>query len=79
MEQFLKAHVGQIPHRLYQPGGDFFGQNLRRYNSKRLVKPTKKNTNALLEKIRGIINANKSVSQTPLFGRLNPIIPCWAN
>jgi RNA-directed DNA polymerase len=60
-------------------GFDFLGQNLRKYDGKPLVKPSKKNTHAFLEKVRGIIDANKSVSQTVLIGLLNPVIRGWAN
>jgi RNA-directed DNA polymerase len=60
-------------------GFDFLGQNLRKYDGKPLVKPSKKNTHAFLEKVRGIIEANKSVSQTLLIGLLNPVIRGWAN
>ena len=60
-------------------GFDFLGQNLRKYDGKPLVKPSKKNTHALMEKVRGIIEANKSVSQTLLIGLLNPVIRGWAN
>jgi RNA-directed DNA polymerase len=60
-------------------GFDFLGQNLRRYGGKPLVKPSKKNTHAFLEKVRGIIGANKALSQTALIGLLNPVIRGWAN
>lgn len=60
-------------------GFDFLGQNLRKYGGKPLVKPSRKNTKAFLEKVRGIIEKNKSVSQSVLIGRLNPVIRGWAN
>ncbi len=60
-------------------GFDFLGQHLRKYDGKPLVKPSKKNTHALMEKVRGIIDANQSVSQTVLIGLLNPVIRGWAN
>jgi RNA-directed DNA polymerase len=60
-------------------GFDFLGQNLRKYDGKPLVKPSKKNTHAFLEKVRGPIDANKSVSQTLLIGLLNPVIRGWVN
>ena len=50
-----------------------------KYDVKPLVKPSKKNTHAFMEKVRGIIDANKSVSQTALIGLLNPAIRGWAN
>ena len=43
------------------------------------MKPSKKNTHAFLEKVRGIIATNKSASQTRLIVLLNPLIRGWAN
>lgn len=60
-------------------GFDFLGQNLRKYDGKPLVKPSKKNTHVFLEKVRGIIGTNKAVSQVALIGLLNPVIRGWAN
>lgn len=60
-------------------GFDFLGQNLRKYGGKPLVKPSRKNTKAFLEKVRGIIDQNKAVTQTVLIGLLNPVIRGWAN
>jgi RNA-directed DNA polymerase len=84
VEQFLKERglalstdKTRIIH--IDEGFDFLGQNLRKYDGKPLVKPSKKNTHAFMEKIRGIIETNKSVSQTVLIGQLNPVIRGWAN
>src|SRR4029453_3062789 len=52
-------------------GFDFLGQNLRKYGGKALAKPSKKNTHGFLEKVRGIIDVSKSVSQKVLVKRLN--------
>ena len=60
-------------------GFDFLGQHLRKYNGKLLIKPSKKNTHAMLEKVRGLINANKSATQAKLIAMLNPVIRGWAN
>jgi len=73
----LSADKTRITH--IDEGFDFLGQNLRKYDGKPLVKPSKKNTHALMEKVRGIIEVNKSVSQTLLIGLLNPVIRGWAN
>ncbi len=59
-------------------GFDFLGQNLRKYDGKPLVKPSKKNTHTFLEKIRGLIGANKTVSHATLIDILNPVIRGWA-
>ena len=58
---------------------DFLGQNLRKYDGKPLVKPSKKNTHAFLEKVRGLIGVNKTVSQAMLIDILNPVIRGWAS
>ena len=60
-------------------GFDFLGQNLRKYGGKPLVKPSRKNTHAFLEKVRGWIDANLAVNQLVLIGLLNPVIRGWAN
>jgi RNA-directed DNA polymerase len=73
----LSADKTRITH--INEGFDFLGQNLRKYDGKPLAKPSKKNTHAFLEKVRGIIDANQSVSQTLLIGLLNPVIRGWAN
>jgi len=84
VEQFLKerglmlsADKTRITH--IDEGFDFLGQNLRKYDGKPLVKPSKKNTQVFLEKVRGLIKANQSISQTQLTAVLNPVIRGWAN
>jgi RNA-directed DNA polymerase len=73
----LSADKTRITH--INDGFDFLGQNLRKYDGKPLVKPSKKNTQMFLRKVRGLIDANKSVSQTMLMSVLNPVIRGWAN
>ena len=84
VEQFLRerglvlsADKTRITH--IDEGFDFLGQNLRKYDGKPLVKPSKKNKQVFLEKVRGLIGANQSVSQTLLMAVLNPVIRGWAN
>jgi RNA-directed DNA polymerase len=60
-------------------GFDFLGQHLRKHGGKLLVTPSKKNTKAFLEKVRRIIDDNKSVSQQDLIKLLNPVIRGWVN
>jgi RNA-directed DNA polymerase len=83
VERFLKerglalsADKTRITH--IDEGFDFLGQNLRKYDGKPLVKPSKKNTLAFLEKVRALIGANKTVSQAMLIDILNPVIRGWA-
>ena len=84
VEQFLSDRSLQLsPEKTcithIDDGFDFLGQNLRKYDGKLLVKPSKKNTHAFLEKVRGIIDVNKSASQENLIGLLNPVIRGWVN
>ncbi len=60
-------------------GFDFLGQNIRRYRGKLLIKPSAKNVQALLSKVRAIIKANKAVKVGLLIVQLNPIIRGWAH
>jgi hypothetical protein len=60
-------------------GFDFLRQYLRKYDGKALVKSSKENTQAFLEKVRGIIGGNGTVSQTLLIDLLNPVMRGWAN
>jgi RNA-directed DNA polymerase len=84
VEQFLNERGLQLsPEKTcithIEQGFDFLGQHLRKFGGKLLVKPSKKNTHAFLEKVRGIIDANKSASQENLIGLLNPVIRGWTN
>jgi RNA-directed DNA polymerase len=60
-------------------GFDFLGQNIRKYRGKLLIKPSAKNVQALLSKVRAIIEANKAVKAGLLIVQLNPIIRGWAH
>jgi RNA-directed DNA polymerase len=60
-------------------GFDFLGQNIRKYNGKLLIKPSKKNIKAFLDKVREIVKENKSAKQISLIALLNPLIKGWAN
>jgi RNA-directed DNA polymerase len=60
-------------------GFDFLGWNIRKYNGKLLIKPSKTNVKAHLDKIREIIKANKTAKQDSLINLLNPILRGWAN
>ncbi|HFX2805490.1 TPA: group II intron reverse transcriptase/maturase [Pseudomonas aeruginosa] len=59
-------------------GFDFLGKNIRKFNGVCLTQPSKKNTKAFLDSIRGLIRANKAVKQDDLIGMLNPRIKGWA-
>jgi RNA-directed DNA polymerase len=42
-------------------GFDFLGQNIRKYNGKLLIKPSKANVATFLEKVRSAVKGNKAL------------------
>jgi RNA-directed DNA polymerase len=60
-------------------GFDFLGQNVRKYGSKLLIKPSKKNVSLFLEKVRETIKGHPTATAENLIYLLNPIIRGWAN
>lgn len=60
-------------------GFDFLGCNIRMYNNKLLTKPSKKNYQVIIDKIREVIKNNQSMKQELLIRALNPIIRGWVN
>ena len=62
-----------------EEGFDFLGWNIRKYNGTLLMKPSKGNVKAHLDKIREVIKANKAAKQVNLIRLLNPILRGWAN
>lgn len=73
----LSPEKTQIVH--IDEGFDFLGQNIRKYDGKLLIKPSEKNVNAFLQKIREVIRTNKGATAGHLIAMLNPIIRGWAN
>ena len=59
-------------------GFDFLGQHVRKFKDKLIIKPSKKNVKAVLEKVRGIIRGNKAAKTVNLIALLNPVIKGWA-
>ncbi len=70
-EKTLITHIDE--------GFDFLGQNVRKYNGKLLIKPSKKSIQAHLDKLRGIIKDNQTTTAGLLITKLNLIIRGWAN
>lgn len=70
-EKTLITHIGT--------GFDFLGQNIRKYNRKVLIKPSKKNVKSFLEEIRRVIRKHPMIKQESLIGMLNPKIRGWTN
>ena len=60
-------------------GFDFLGQNIRKYNGKLLIKPSKNAVKAFLKKVRTIVKENKTATQDLLIRKLNPVIRGWVN
>ncbi len=84
VEQFLRDRGLQLsPEKTcithIEQGFDFLGQNLRKFDGKLIIQPSKKNTHAFLEKVRELIRQNRGTSQTDLIRQLNPVIRGWAN
>lgn len=70
-EKTLITHIDE--------GFDFLGKNIRKYNGKLLIKPSKSSVKAFLGKVRSIIKDNKSATQEMLIRKLNPVIRGWVN
>lgn len=60
-------------------GYDFLGQNVRRYGSKLLIKPSQKNVKTFLRKVRDLIKTLRPAPQLKVIEALNPVINGWAS
>ena len=60
-------------------GFNFLGQNVRLYGDKVLIKPSKEAQARIYDKIRDIVQRNKSAEQRDLIRLLNPVIQGWVN
>ncbi len=69
-----KTKITHIEH-----GFDFLGQNVRKYNGKLLIKPSKASVSSIKSKIKDIISNNKSCKTESLIRMLNPVIRGWCN
>ena len=85
VEQFLRDRGLQLsPEKTcithIDQGFDFLGQNLRKFDGKLLIRPSKKNTHAFLEKVAEARRAESEPSaKLHLIRQLNPVIRGWAN
>ena len=59
-------------------GFDFLGENIRKYNGKLLIKPSKRNMLKFIGRIRSMIRDNRHVPAGQLIAMLNPILRGWA-
>jgi RNA-directed DNA polymerase len=84
VEQFLKERSLELSHEKtrithIRDGFDFLGQTIRRYRcGKVLVKPSRKNVQTFLDKIRETIRNSGSWTAGELIHRLNQQIKGWA-
>lgn len=62
-----------------EDGFNFLGQNIRKYNGKLLIKPSKESIKSIRRKIRDIVRSNRGKAAHVLIGRLNPVIRGWSN
>jgi RNA-directed DNA polymerase len=60
-------------------GFDFLGFNVRKYNGKLLIKPSKSGIKRIKAKIRDYLNDNKTRRTDIVIAKLNTIIGGWAN
>lgn len=60
-------------------GFDFLGHQVRKYQGKLLIKPSKKSIKAFLDDIRSIIRKCKAMKTVDLINLLNPKIRGWAH
>ena len=59
-------------------GFDFLGRNVRKYNGKLLIKPSKRNLTDFLGKLRDLIETQLHTSAGELIRQLNPMLRGWA-
>jgi RNA-directed DNA polymerase len=60
-------------------GFDFLGWNVRLFERSLLVRPSKKNVKAFLDKIRSLLKSLQAVAPGTVIDQLTPIIRGWAN
>jgi RNA-directed DNA polymerase len=83
VEQFLAERGLELSHEKtrvthIENGFDFLGTHVRKYHGKLLCTPAKKNVQAFLDTIRGIVKGNKQATTGNLIMQLNPVIRGWA-
>ncbi len=71
--QTEKTHIT-----LVTDGFDFLGQNVRRYDNKLLIKPSKKSIKSVKKKLRDMIKTHCQSPAHVLINSINPIIKGWA-
>jgi RNA-directed DNA polymerase len=62
-----------------EDGFDFLGQNVRKYDGKLLIKPSRQSLKTFLGNLRKVIKANKQTTADKLIAQLNPKLRGWVN
>ncbi len=83
--KWLQEHVGvelslektKITH--IEEGFDFLGFNVRKYNEKMLIKPSKESKVSILRKVKELLDSNKTAKVETIIRTLNPLLRGWAN
>lgn len=81
---FLKERGLELSHEKtsithVRDGFDFLGQHIRRYGSRVLLKPSRKNVQAFLAKVDGVLKRDGGhLTAGELIVRLNPLLRGWA-
>jgi RNA-directed DNA polymerase len=60
-------------------GFDFLGQNVRKYNGKLIIKPSRKSLKRVLAHVRAVVKANKAAKAGDLIAYLSPLLRGWAD
>lgn len=60
-------------------GFDFLSQNIRKYNDKLLIKPTKETIKSLLTKVKDVLATSGSLQIDVMIKRLNSVLRGWGN
>ena len=82
IEQFLRERGLQLSKEKTKithigNGFDFLGFNVRKYNDKLLIKPSRKSVKNLLQELKVIIKCNRSSKTSDLLYKLNPKLLGW--
>ena len=83
IEQFLAERGLELSHEKtsithIEDGFDFLGQNVRKFNGKLIITPSKKNVASFLANIREVVKEHKAITAGHLVLLLNPKIIGWA-
>lgn len=78
LERGLELSLEKTKISYIKDGFNFLGQNIRKYKSKLIIKPSKASLKSVLSKIREIIKTKANLKPEDLIMHLNPIIRGWA-